>query len=79
MGSISRPRPMLSEDIDALAQRVKWFEMDGYEVDLDIEYFDTLDDCGIDVYVDGVLAGHAFGIDDLDHVIDNYFEEGGDN
>jgi hypothetical protein len=54
-------------------------ELDGYQVDYNVIRFDDYSDIEVEVYVNEELAGIAHHYDDIPHVIDRYWEDGGDN
>lgn len=71
--------PDLADDSDIiqeLSNLIYWLELDGYTVDVDIVRFDGFQDMEAIVYVNSQLADYAYRYDDIEHVIDKYFEEG---
>lgn len=79
MGWVITPSNINPEFTVALENEIDFYEKDGYEVDFEVKYFDDYADLEVEVYVDHSLAGAVHHFDDIPHVIDRFFEEGGDN
>ena len=64
------------EDLD---KKMQWHEMDGFEVDFNIIYLDDLADMEVEVYIDELLVGLARHFDDIDKIVDAYWDERADS
>ncbi len=79
MSWVTAPDHINPEFTTALIELADWLELDGYELDYEVIYFDDYASLEIEIYLDGILAGVAHHFDDITRVIDNYYEEGADN
>lgn len=62
-------------ETEELETIIKWHELDGYQLDLELIEFTELWDNIIDVYVDEALVGRVYHIDDIGALVDSHFEE----
>jgi len=60
-----------------LTELMDWLELDGHQVDFNVEYMDDRANMEVEVYVDEQLVGVARSWDDLLKLYDAYFEEDG--
>lgn len=70
--------PALADDSDVILELrnlIYWLEMDGYTVDVEIVDFEQLWDLEFIIYVNDQIAGTARRYDEIEHVIDSFFEE----
>lgn len=74
--------PPLDDESDIILELrnlIHFLELDGYTVDVDIVEFNEFWDLEAIIYVNAQIAGYAYRYDEIEHVIDRYFTEGGDN